>query len=286
MLDAADTPVFAPATMQRSHGAGTLAVKHSDGRSRIDRLHQSGNAKIRIPRTHGHALEAVLINTSGGITGGDTLKWSLDAGSHTHTIVTTQACERIYRSTGETGMQQADIRLGDGSSLFWLPQETILFDRGLFRRELDVTLSGNACFLGLEILVLGREAMGETVNEGHFHDRWRIRRDGDLVHADDLRFEIAPENDMGGPARLGNNRAIATLVSVTPEDAESLDLKVTAVRTLLRDTEGGASRIGEDGKGKLVVRIAAPTSYLLRKQLIPIIGLFLGDHAMPKVWNL
>ena len=107
-----------------------------------------------------------------------------------------------------------------------------------------------------------------------------------LVHADDLRFEIAPENDMGGPARLGNNRAIATLVSVTPEDAESLDLKVTAVRTLLRDTEGGASRIGEDGKSKLVVRIAAPSSYLLRKQLIPVIRLFLGDHAMPKVWNL
>ena len=166
MLDATDTPVVAPATMQRSHGAGTLAVKHSGGRSRIDRMYQSGNAKIRIPRTHGHALEAVLINTSGGITGGDTLKWSLDAGSHTHTIVTTQACERIYRSTGETGMQQADIRLGDGSSLFWLPQETILFDRGRFRRELDVTLSGNACFLGLEILVLGREAMGETVDEG------------------------------------------------------------------------------------------------------------------------
>ena len=286
MLDAADTPVLAPATMQRSHGAGALAVKRSGGRSRIDRLHQSGNAKIRIPRTHGQALEAVLINTSGGITGGDTLKWSLDAGSGTQTIVTTQACERIYRSTGDTGLQQADIRLGDGSSLFWLPQETILFDHGRFRRELDVNLSGNARFLGLEMLVLGREAMGETVDEGNFHDRWRIRRDGDLVHADDLRFDIAPANDMKGAALLGRNRAIATLVSVTPEDAESLDLKVTAVRTLLRETEGGASRIGEDGKGKLVVRIAAPSSYQLRKRLIPIIRLFLGDHAMPKVWNL
>ena len=62
-------PLAAPA-MQRSHGAGALAVKASAGATRIDRLHQAGNAKIRVPKTYGAALEAVLINTSGGITGG------------------------------------------------------------------------------------------------------------------------------------------------------------------------------------------------------------------------
>ncbi len=109
----------------------------------------------------------------------------------TETIVTTQACERIYKSTGDTGRQESVIRVGAGASLFWLPQETILFDGGRLRRGLDVSLEADARFLGLETLVFGREAMGETVASAFFHDRWRIRgADGDLVHADDVRFDL------------------------------------------------------------------------------------------------
>jgi hypothetical protein len=135
------TAATATAAMQRSHGTGTLAVKLSAGRTRIDRLHQSGNAKIRVPKTYGEALEAVLINTSGGVTGGDTLSWTLEAGPMTQAVVTTQACERIYKSTGEAGLQNSVIRVANGASLFWLPQETILFDGGRFRRTLDVALT-------------------------------------------------------------------------------------------------------------------------------------------------
>jgi len=280
----------APATtllpMQRSHGAGTLAVKLSAGRTRIDRLHQSGNAKIRVPRTYGDALEAVLINTSGGVTGGDTLSWTLEAGPQTLAVVTTQACERIYRSTGQAGLQNSAIRVADGASLFWLPQETILFDGGRFCRTLDVDLAENARFVGLETLVFGREAMGETVAAGLFRDRWRIRRAGRLVHADDLRFDIAAPLDTADLALLGENRVAATLVAVTPDDGEELDLTVKNARAMLRDMAMGVSRIGEKECGKLVVRLAAPSAYLLRKQLLPLLSLFLGDRALPKVWNL
>ena len=261
-------PLAAPA-MQRSHGTGALAVKTSAGATRIDRLHQSGNAKIRVPKTYGAALEAVLINTSGGITGGDTLDWTLHAGSGTQAVVTTQACERIYKS-----------------SLFWLPQETILFDGGRLHRELQVDLARDARFIGLESLVFGREAMGETVARGFFHDRWRIRRDGRLVHADDLRFDLSTPGDIVDPAILGPNRVVATLVALLPEDAESLDLAVAACRTRLAGTAGGVSRIGSGADAKIVVRLAAPSSYVLRRHLLPVIALFLGERSMPKVWSL
>jgi len=278
-------PLAAPA-MQRSHGAGTLAVKASVGATRIDRLHQAGNAKIRVPKTYGAALEAVLINTSGGITGGDTLDWTLHAGPGTRSVVTTQACERIYKSTGDTGRQTTTATVDSGASLFWLPQETILFDGGRLHRELQVDLAPDARFVGLEGLVFGREAMGETVARGFFHDRWRIRRDGRLVHADDLRFDLSDAGEIAAAASLGPNRVVATLVAILPDDAESLDLTVGQCRLLLAGTTGGVSRIGAGADAKVIVRLAAPSSYVLRRQLLPVIALFLGDNAMPKVWSL
>jgi urease accessory protein len=285
-MTAAPATVSAPA-MQRSRGTGRLDVKLSAGKTRIGRLHQSGNAKIRIPRTYGEALEAVLINTAGGITGGDTLDWALEAGRGTAAVLTTQACERIYRSTGETACQTNMIRVGERASLFWLPQETILFDGGRFRRTLDVALDETARFVGLESLVLGREAMGETVASGLFHDRWRIRgAGGELVHADDLRFDLRHGEDFADAASLGLNRAVATLVAVTPDDGETCALLLREARALLAGASAGASHIGGNGGGKIVVRLAAPSSYLLRRQLLPVIALFLQGRPLPKVWNL
>ncbi|MFZ2100088.1 MAG: urease accessory protein UreD [Oricola sp.] len=277
--------VSAPA-MQRSRGIGALAVKSSGGATRIDRLHQSGNAKIRVPKTYGEALEVVLINTSGGITGGDTLSWTLSAGPDTSTVVTTQACERVYRSTGADGLQNTAISVAQGASLFWLPQETILFEAGRLARRLDVDLAPDARFLGLETLVLGREAMGETIATGFFHDRWRIRRDGELVHADDARFDLTRRGETADPAILGLNRVFATLVSIAPGDGETRSMMVGKARALLKGTAGGASAIGGKNGGKIVVRLAAPSAYALRKLLLPVISLFLGPTALPKVWSL
>lgn len=272
--------------MQRSHGEGLLTVKALAGRTRIDRLRQAGNAKIRVPKTHGDALEAVLINTAGGITGGDTLDWTLAAGPGTRTVVTTQACERVYKSSEGVGVQTSTVRVGTEASLFWLPQETILFDRGRFRRTIDVTLDEGARFVGLETLLLGREAMGETVSTGAFHDRWRIRRGDALIHADDLRLDISPDRDLAGPAALGGNRAVATLVAVLPDDAETLDMAVTRARALIGDGAGGASRIGEASRGKIVIRLAAPSGFALRQRLLPVLALFLDGQTLPKVWHL
>lgn len=272
--------------MQRSHGRGALAVKLSAGATRIDRLHQAGNAKIRIPKTYGAALEAVLINTSGGITGGDTLDWSIVAGARTCAVVTTQACERIYRSTGDTGRQTARLSVEAGARLFWLPQETIVFEGGRIRRELEVDLAADARFLALESFVFGREAMGETVNRAFVHDRWRIRRDGALVHGDDLRFDLSETAGLTGAAMLGENRAVATLVSLAPDDAETLDRMVAEARALLDGATAGVSRIGHGAHGKIVLRVAAPSAYLLRRRLLPVIALFLDGLTLPKVWSL
>ena len=53
---------------------------------------------MRFPRHDGAHLEAVALNTAGGLTDGAELVTSVEWRKHTRAVVTSQAAERIYRS--------------------------------------------------------------------------------------------------------------------------------------------------------------------------------------------
>lgn len=273
-------PLAEAATMpklQRAGGHARIAFKRREGATSLDRLYQEGCSKIRLPRMSGAVPEAVLINTAGGLTGGDSLTTEISLQAGAQAVMTTQACERIYRSVGGDAEVATRIELSEGTRLDWLPQETILFDGGRLSRRFEADLAGGAELLAVEALVLGREAMGETVTSGLFRDRWRIRRNGRLLFADDLRLSGDIAALAGEKATLGGNRAIATILFVT-EDADQL---IDA----LRDAIGGAGGASA-WDGKLVARLAAPDSLTLRRFLIPALAVLLGGRALPKVWQI
>jgi len=262
---------------QRAEGCVRLAFRSRDGVSTLDRLYQEGCGKARLPRSFGGVPEAVLINTAGGLTGGDRFAVEVDLAAGAGLVVTTQACERIYRSLGDAAEVSARADLGAGARLDWLPQETILFDGGRLSRRLEVDLHDDATFLGAETVLFGRTAMGEVVHGGLFRDRWRIRRGHKLLFADDLRFEGDIAKQIGRPAILGGCRAMATLLLVSAE-AEAL---LEAVRDALGEA-GGASA----WDGKLLVRIAAVDGLVLRSHLIPVLSVLMNGRPLPKVWQL
>jgi len=273
------------AQMQRSVGHGAIAVKAGhDGRTRLAGLHQKANAKIRVPRQHAPRLEAVLINTAGGLTGGDRLDWRLEAGRDTHLVVATQACERIYRSTGGAARQTTRIEVADGARLDWLPQETILFDRSALDRTLEIELAETARFVGLETIVLGRQAMGETVAETELRDRWRIRRAGRLIHADDLRIE-GDVAELSAAALLGRCTAFATIVACAPHDEDRWRAVAGAVRAALAPFHEGVDAGVSAFAGKGIVRLRARSSHLLRPAIIAALGALRDRIALPAVWR-
>eukprot|EP01035_Chromulina_nebulosa_P004465 gene4465-6110_t len=96
----APNPERAPIAPQRTRAAARLVAKFAGGKTRIDVFYQESAAKIRIPESYDGRMEAVLINTSGGLTGGDRIAWEVEAGEHCDVTVTTQACERVYKSSG------------------------------------------------------------------------------------------------------------------------------------------------------------------------------------------
>jgi urease accessory protein len=261
--------------MQRARGVGRFKIRQ-DGVSRLESLLQEGSAKVRFSKSADGVRDAVLINTGGGLTGGDQFAWSVELGEDAHCRVVTQACEKIYRSTGEPARVEVVLRVGDGASLDWLPQETILFERSHLERGFDIDVARTGRLLAVEAVILGRQAMGETGICAQLRDRWRVRRGGRLVFADNLKLDDLPATN----PRLGlfgGACAFASVLLVAP-DAES---RLDAVRAVL-GADSGASATD----GKLFCRILAADGMALRRILAPVMAALRSGRAPPRLWTV
>ncbi len=265
------------AAVQRASGSGRLVTQMRNGETRVSELYQEGCAKIRLPHTHAPSLEAVLINTSGGLTGGDQLEWRITATEGARLALTTQACERIYKSTGDDAVVRTELSIGAHAHLDWLPQETILFEESRLHRTLDIDLADGASFTGVEAVLLGREAMGEAARSALLNDNWRVRRNGRLLHAEANRLS-ATDLERDALSLLAGNNAFATVVHIAP-GAED---KVGPVRALIpADTHAAVSAISE----RLIVRALAPSGLALRRLITPIIAHLSGAGTLPRLWS-
>lgn len=264
------------APMQRAHGELRASFVGVDGRSRLSELHESGAAKMRLPRSYDSTAEPILINTAGGLTGGDHMAISLVAGLGAEVVATTQAHEKIYRSAADAAVVELQLSAGPGARLDWLPQETILFDRARLRRRFDVELDPQSEFLAVEAVILGRRAMGETVREGALRDSWRIRKNGKLVFADDICLDGALDMVVSRPASLAGAGAMATIIYVGEDHERRLDAARAAV-----GERGGVSSFD----GKLIARLVAADGQQLRATLLTAITALRGDRPLPKTWQ-
>ncbi|MCB1518282.1 MAG: urease accessory protein UreD [Hyphomicrobiaceae bacterium] len=262
--------------LQRSRGEGRLRVACSEGATRIQTLYQDGSAKIRVPRLPGSELEAVLINTSGGLTGGDQLKWQIEAGQDSNLTVTTQACEKVYRALDGVADVRTRISVGRNAFVAWLPQETILFDRAALSRNLEVSLAEGARFLAVEPIILGRTGMGEEVITGHLTDQWRIFRGDRLLHAEALSIIGAFEPVRNASAGLMGAGAFATLFYA----GRDVEARLAKVRSLCDQFEIAFSFWND----KLVMRLLAKNGYELRQKLVPLLR-DLSKSELPRIWH-
>nr|WP_321455499.1 urease accessory protein UreD [uncultured Cohaesibacter sp.] len=282
------TPAPNPASVgaQRTSGAGRVSFKvNAEGQTRLDRLYQQGCAKIRLPKVYGgKAAEAVLINSAGGLTGGDAVSWHASAAAGTYAVLTTQACEKIYKAESGVARVANHVCVADGARLDWLPQETILYDRAGLDRTLDVQLEGNARFLAVESLILGRLAMGETLTQLAFGDRWRIHRKGRLIHAEAQRLEGNVAHIGAARAVLDGHLALATLCYCGPEEEETLKGLVESARALMAPFEGCSVGLSAFN-GKILARLTAVNGMALRAALIPLISHFRAGEPLPRVWT-
>jgi urease accessory protein len=264
------------AVQPRAIGAVTLSTKCSSRGSVLDGLRQSGAMKSLFPRPDSATLQAILINTAGGVTGGDKFSLTARAGADTHLSLTSQAAERAYQAQpGQTATIQNRLFVGKGARLDWLPQETILYNGCALERSLHVEMDEKSELLLVEPLIFGRAAMGEVLADAFFRDRIEVRRQGKPLYFDamTLRGDIAAH--LASPHVAAGAGAMASVVLMAPDAATHLK----SIREMLPET-AGASMINAD---LMAIRMLASDSYALRQTLVPILK-HLTKEALPRSW--
>jgi urease accessory protein len=225
-------------------------------------LHQEAPLRVLFPRpSAGDLLEAVLVNTSGGLVGGDRLETDLALGRGAEVLISSQAAEKAYGSAGPDVRIGITLEASDAAWLEWLPQETILFDRARLRRHTTVHLAPSARLLATDMVVFGRQAHGETLATGLFVDAWRIHRGSRLSWADTLRLEGDLQAPLKAPFGFAGARAIGLLIYAAADAGDWLE----CVRDRLATTppHWGATSL----PGLLVVRWLSRDPAVLRRQV-------------------
>jgi urease accessory protein len=282
-------PVLPVAEMQgasarlRARGEARAAFARIGGRTEPARVFETGGLRLRFPHASA-GCEAVLVNTSGGMAGGDRVKTTVALEAGAEVLFTTQSAEKIYRSDGETAQVELRVAVGPGARLEWLPQETILFHGARLSRRLDVDLAADASLLLVEAVTFGRIAMGEDQADAALRDRWRIRREGRLAFAEELRLEHAGAA-LDRPAVGRGGRAIASLLIAAPDAQARLDILRAAIEAACEagaePLEAGATALDS---GVVLARMISPSPARLRVAVSDVM-MALRGRAAPRVWS-
>src|SRR5882757_2215807 len=263
--------------LQRASGESRVSFAVRDGHTRLADLYQRDPCRVLFPQPElGEPPQAVLVTTSGGVTDGDSLSMRIEVEAGATALATTQAAEKIYRAARSAEHCAMDIAVivGEGATLDWLPQETIVFQGARLKRRTVADVAAGGSLLACEMVVLGRAASGERFTSGLLLDAWSVRRAGRLVWTDTLRVEGETPDGAG----FGTANALATVIGVWNAPQPRFE----TARALLDETPGvraGVTLVN----GVMVARLLGEATSV-RAATIGFLTAFRGEK-MPRVWH-
>ena len=224
----------------------------------------------------------IIVHPPAGIVGGDTLRLDIDVGEGACAQITTPGAAKWYRSSGAAARQDVASRVQAGSTLEWLPQESIVFDGAIAGLHHRVDLEGDATFVGWDVICLGRSAAGERFARGNLRQSLMVARDG-------VEVFVERANLSGGDALLasavGLNGAVVfgtfiAAVSAVPDSLLAACRGIAAV-----DGDTGVTRM----RGCVVGRYRGMSAQSARAYFVqlwcavrPIA--IRRDAVMPRIW--
>lgn len=262
----------------RARGRLDVTALRRDGKTVRDDVYESGALRVRFPREHLQRLDATIVNVAGGMTGGDQFQMSFAVADGGSVFVSSAAAEKIYRSGGDEARIDVRLRVGEGATLIWAPQETIVFNQARLRRTLEADVADGASFLACEMTILGRAAMGEAMSGVSWRERWRIRHGGRLALAEDTLLEGDADAHLSRQAIGGGAHCFGTLVYVG-DGAEALAGRMRECLAQL-PCETGVSTFDS----LVIARFAAHDGAALRAAVVAAVSA-LAHTPLPRGWH-
>lgn len=227
-----------------------------------------------------------LLHPPGGLVGGDELRLNLRVDAGAHTLVTTPAAGKAYRTLGPVARQTHGLAVEAGGALEWLPQETILYDGCNLDLETRVDVGTGGRFFGAETIAFGLPAGGEPFARGSCRQALELRRDGEPLFVERGRFDAGAAVQRA-PWGLAD-ATVLTLIVAAPAPGSSAVEAVRALGAGLGGNErAGATVLGEGDA--LVIRHLSGRAERARafvqavwRLLRP--ALFGRDAVAPRIW--
>ena len=272
----------AASRLPRARGQVRAAFARAGARTEAARVFETGGLRLRFPSA-GVECEAVLVNTGGGMAGGDQARVELSLQPGARVLATTQSAEKIYRADGAPTHMQLRLEVGAGAALVWAPQETLLYDGSDMRRP-----PRGRCRAGR----LADDPGGGGVRPSRpWRDAHRRAFSRRLAHparrpAHVRRGGAARRRgrDADRPAVGAGARAIATLLWIDPGAPSRLD-DLRAALDAAAEGEGERLEAGAGLlEGALVARLASPAPRRLRQGVTAALRCLRGREA-PRVWS-
>ncbi len=261
---------------QRPGPAGprtVLAQKHQLGPLTLQRAFYPEGAPCHLYPLH----------PPGGVVGGDQLDIRLQVGPGAHVLATTPGAAKFYRSLGDAADQRQLLTVDAGGVLEWLPQPAILFPGTRVRAQTDIQLTGDARFLGWEVLALGRPVIGERFTQGTLDAALRLTRDGRPVLTDRLR--VAGLADLERPGGLRGRPVTGTLLA-TGATAPDLDAALAAAAdAAAAGTLIGVTLLGDVLVARALADATEPLQRVFSALWLALRPRLLGREAVPpRIW--
>ena len=231
----------------------------------------------------GQVCHGIVLHPPGGIVGGDELALDVAVGPRAHALLTTPGATKWYRSAGDEARQRLRFDVAQGACLEWLPQPTIAFDRVLGTSSCEIALAADACYVGWEILCLGRIASGERLRAGRMATAMRITRGGVPLFVERAAIE-GGSRLLDSPLGLDGQPVSGTLVAF----AGRIDPGLLAA---CRSIEPESGRCGVTRLPGLIVarylgaRMETAFAYFVRLREVLRPRLLDREAVSPRIWR-
>jgi len=269
------------------HGNLQLTYARSNAATQLTNSQVQAPLKVQRPfYPEGDGVcHSVMLHTAGGIVGGDRLSFAIDLQPQAQVLITTAAAGKIYRTNGLEAQQTGQIDVAEGACLEWLPQETIVFDRALYRQKLRINLAPGALWFGWEIVRFGRSARGERFTEGDWRSQTEVWQAGKPLWID-RQWLPGSEATFDSPHGLAGCPVVGSLALVGyPVEPEL----VAQVRSLWSGTTGetGVTRL----QAGLLCRYRGKSTIEARQWFLAVWQLLRPLYGqrpvcIPRVWQM
>ena len=270
------------------HWRAALALEFGERLGRTTLLRRQHHGPLVVQKMlypEGDAVcHGIIVHPPGGVAGGDQLSITADLQDGSHVLLTTPGAGKWYKANRLQASQALSFTLGQGACLEWLPQENILFDGSQVRFAGQIDLAADAVFCGWEILCLGRQARGESWNDGSVQQALELRREERLLWNERMHLQAGSRimQSMAGLRGLPISASLVVAAGAVPTEV------LEACRAVEAETDAhvGVSALPDILTARYIGRSSEAAKHYFERLWHVLRPWYAGRAASrPRIWN-